>query len=218
MGTTFSLGGLTVDASSATLDDLPNGLADGLYVEVKGTFDTVTNTLTATEVEAEDDSVEDSDEFEVEGIITGYVDDSDFMVNGIPVDASSASREPSSLVLANDSRIEVEGAIINGILIADEIESEGGNLKVHAMVTAVPPATAANTFEVSPVSGQPSITVSVSTGTQFEDDVGEDKFFNIDDLVANSDFVKIEGFDDGNGGITAVEVDVKESGDSHRSG
>ena len=202
-----------MDASSATLDDLPNGLADGLYVEVKGTFDTASNTLTATEVEAEDDSVEDSDEFEIEGIITDYVDDSNFMVNGIPVDASSASREPSSLVLANDSRIEVEGAIINGILIADEIESEGGNLKVHAMVTAVPPATAANTFEVSPVSGQPSITVSVSTGTQFEDDVGEDKFFNIDNLVANSDFVEIEGFDDGNGGITAVEVDVKESGE-----
>ena len=211
-GSTFNLGSLTVDASSATQDDLPNGLADGLYVEVKGTYDTATNTLTATKVEAEDDSVEDADEFEIEGIITDYISDSNFKVNGIPVDASSASREPSTLVLANDSRIEVEGAIINGILIADEIESEGGNLKVHAMVTAVPPVTAANTFEVSPISSQ-SITVTVSTNTQFEDDVDEDKFFNIASLDANTDFVEVEGYDDGNGGIKAIEVEVKESGE-----
>ncbi len=209
-GTTFNLGSLKVDASSATLDDLPNGLEDTIYVEVKGTFDTGSNTLIASKVEAENDSVEDRDEFELEGIITDYVDDSNFKINGIPVDASSATLEPLSLDLADDVQVEAEGSIVNGILVASKIESEDGNLKVHAMVTAVPPATAANTFEVSPVSSQSSITVTVSTDTQFEDDVDEDKFFNIDDLVANTDFVEVEGYDDGNGGITAVEVDVKE--------
>jgi hypothetical protein len=211
-GTTFNLGSLMVDASTATLDDLPNGLEDGLFVEVKGKLNTGLTTLMASSIEAEDGSVEDSDEFELEGIITDYISDSSFKVNGIPVNASSASREPSSLVLANDTRIEVEGAIINGILIADEIESEDGDIKVHAMVTAVPPVTAANTFEVSPLPGQ-TITVTVSTNTQFEDDVGENKFFNINDLVANTDFVEIRGFDDGSGGIDAVEVDVKELSD-----
>jgi hypothetical protein len=212
-GNTFSLGNLSVDASSATLDDLPNGLQDGLFVEVKGTLDASRTTLTASEVDAEDNSIEDTDEFEIEGIITDYISDSSFKVNGIPVDASSASREPSSLVLANDARIEVEGAIINGILIADEIESEDGDLKVHAMVTAVPPVTATNTFEVTPVAGQPAITVTVTTSTQFEDGVDEDKFFNIDDLVANTDFVVIEGFEGDNGAFTATEVDIKEAGD-----
>lgn len=205
-GNTFTLGNLSVDASSATLDDLPNGLADGLYVEVKGTFDTSTNTLTATKVEAEDDSVEDADEFEIEGIITGYVDDSNFMVNGIPVDASSASREPSSMVLANDTRIEAEGAIVNGILLASEIESEGGDIKVHAKVTEVDAA--AGSFKVSPVAGQ-EITVTITTGTQLEDDVNEIKQFTLYDLKVD-DFVEVRGFDDGNGGITAVEIDVKE--------
>ncbi len=94
-------------------------------------------TLTATKVEAEDDSVDDTDEFELEGIITDYVDDSNFKINGIPVDASTATREPSSLILANDVRVEVEGAIVNGILVANEIESEGGDIKVHAEVTDV---------------------------------------------------------------------------------
>jgi len=207
---TFSIGGLRVDATSATLDDLPNGLLDGISVEVKGTYDTSTNTVTASRVEAEDDSTNDTDEFELEGIITDYVDDSNFKIDGITVDASNATREPASLVLENDIRIEAEGAIVNGVLIASEVESEGGDRKVHAMVTAVPPVTAANTFKVSPLSGQ-TITVTVSTNTQFEDDVDENKFFNISDLVANTDFVEIRGFDDGNGGITAVEIDIKES-------
>jgi hypothetical protein len=208
-GNTFTIGGLTIDASSASFDDLPNGLIEDLSVEVKGTL--AGTNVTAISVEGEDDLPDDTDEFELEGIISDYVDDSNFMIDDIRVDASNVkTREPASLVLKNDIRIEVEGAIINGILVANEIESEGGDIKVHAMVTAVPPVTAANTFEVSPLSGQ-TITVTVSTNTQFEDDIGENKFFNISDLVANTDFVEVRGFDDGNGGITAVEVDVKEA-------
>ncbi len=206
---TFSLGNLSVDASSATLDDLPNGLQNGLFVEVKGTLDASRTTLIATEVDAEDNSVEDSDEFELEGIITDYVDDSNFKVSGIQVDASSASREPSTLTLSNDARIEVEGAIVNGILVASEIESEGGDIKVHAKVTEV--NAAAGSFKVSPVAGQ-EITVTITTGTQLEDDVNEIKQFTLYDLVVN-DFVEVRGYDDGSGGITANEIDVKDPDD-----
>jgi hypothetical protein len=206
---TFSLGNLSVDASSATLDDLPNGLQNGLFVEVKGTLDASRTTLIATEVDAEDNSVEDSDEFELEGIITDYVDDSNFKVSGIQVDASTASREPSTLTLSNDARIEVEGAIVNGILVASEIESEGGDIKVHAKVTEV--NAAAGSFKVSPVAGQ-EITVTITTGTQLEDDVNEIKQFTLYDLVVN-DFVEVRGYDDGSGGITANEIDVKDPDD-----
>ncbi len=65
-GTTFNLGGLIIDASAATLDDLSNGLQDEQLAEVKGTYDIGSNTITASKVEAEDDSVEDTDEFELE--------------------------------------------------------------------------------------------------------------------------------------------------------
>ncbi len=174
-------------------------------------MNTGTNTITATKVEAEDNSAEDTDEFELEGIITDYINDSNFKIGGITVNASNATKEPSSLILENDAHVEVEGAIINGVLIATEIESEGGDIKVHAEVTAVDPATASNTFEVSPVSGQP-ITITVSTSTKFEDDVDEDKFFNIDDLLV-TDFVEVEGYSDGSNGIIATEVKVKEPGD-----
>jgi len=122
-GTFFMIGTLEVEAKDAVLDDLPNGLVDGIKVEVKGTYDVATNRLTATKVEGEDDELEDSEnEIEIEGIITRYGSDSDFDVDGHPVDASNAEREPSSLTLAEGIHIEVEGVVSNGILIASEVE------------------------------------------------------------------------------------------------
>ncbi len=115
-----------VVSPTTELDDLPNGLVDGIKVEVKGTFDDTTNTLTATKVEGEDDELEDSEnEIEIEGIITRYVDDSDFDVDGHPVDASAdtVEREPSSLILVEGIHVEVEGIVSNGILIASEVET-----------------------------------------------------------------------------------------------
>jgi hypothetical protein len=212
--TTFGLEGLTltIDASSATLDDLPNGLEHGQLVEVKGTFNTVSETITATKVEGEDNLVDDTDEFELEGIITDYdfVGDTNFKIGGITVDARNIDAASLS-ILENDLRVEAEGAIEEGILFADEIELEGGDIKIHAMVTAVPPITASNTFEVSPVLGQ-AITVIVTIDTQLEDETGEHGQFTFDSLN-DTHFVEVRGYDDGSGKIIATEVDIKEPSD-----
>jgi hypothetical protein len=209
-GTTFSLdnfGSLMINAATASLDDLPNGLEDGQLVEVKGNLDAGATTLTATRVEGEDNSADDTDEFELEGIITDYVNDSNFKIGGITVDAGNpnVTREPLSLILENDAHVEVEGAIVNGILIATEVASEGGDIKVHANVTSIDVLT--NTFEVSPISGQ-AITVTVTTSTQLEDEVNDIELFTLNDLVVTN-FVEVRGFDDGNGGINAIEIDVR---------
>lgn len=207
----FELGSVKVDASSAP-DDLPNGLVEGQLVEVKGTYNTGTNTINATQVEGEDNLFDDADEFELEGLVSGYTDiNSIFKIGTVSVDASKATFEPASLSLANDMRIEAEGAIVNGILIASEIELEDGAIKIHAPVTAV--NVAEGTFEIRPLSSQPPITVTVTTGTQLENDVTEIESFSLNDLVANTDFVEVQGFDDGSGGITATEVEVKEVSD-----
>ena len=214
IGTTFNIGtNLNVDASSATLDDLPNGLVNGQLVEVRGTFNAATKTIKAIEVEGEDESVADSAEFELEGIITDYIDNSSFTVAGIPVDASSASFEPASLslTLENDLRIEVEGEIRNGILIADEVELEGGDIKVHAKVSSVD--ITANTFNVTPVQGQGTITVTVTPDTQIENDLDENAP-TLTYLYNNpNSFVEVQGYDDDLGGILATEVDIRETGD-----
>ncbi|MDT8282236.1 MAG: DUF5666 domain-containing protein, partial [Gammaproteobacteria bacterium] len=126
VNTNFTLKGLNgltvkVEAASPVIDDLPNDLVEGQLVEVKGSFDTASNTISATRVEGEDNTVGDTDEIEVEGIISNYVSDSNFSVDGLIVDASSATREPATLVLANDVLVEVEGAIVNGVLVAEKV-------------------------------------------------------------------------------------------------
>lgn len=212
LGTDFELGSVKVDASLAILDDLPNGLVETQLVEVKGTFDNVSNTINATRVEAEDVSVEDSDEFELEGLISGYVDKNTiFKIGDISVDASKAVLEPASLVLEDDIRVEAEGAIVNGVLIATEIELEGGEIKIHANVTSVD--VDSSTFKVTPVTGQNAITVTVTTDTQLHDDVSEIEPYTLVHLFNNPGFVEVQGYENEEGGITATEVDVKEPGD-----
>jgi hypothetical protein len=208
-GTTFDLGTLLmVNASAATFDDLPDGLVDNQLVEVKGTYDTGSNTITATKVEGEDNSPEDTDEIEIEGIITNYdAVNLTFNIGEIVVDISNLTLD-SAIVLSNDIRIEVEGAVVNGILIATELELEGGDIKVHAMVSSVDKAT--NSFKIEPVPGQ-EITVTITSSTQLEADGFEDAQYTLTDLFNDPGFVEVRGLDDGEGGITALEVDVKGS-------
>ncbi len=201
----LDMGALTVDASAA-IEVPPNGLVEGELVEVNGTFNITTNTIKASKVEAVDNSVEDTDEFEVEGLVTNYVSDSNFKLNGITIDATTATRQPATLVLSDDVRVEAEGRIVNGVLIATELELRGGNAKVSANVTGVD--INASTFEVRPVAAQPAITITVTSSTQIEDDVNQIEPFSLANLVV-TDFVEVIGFADANGGITATEVQVK---------
>jgi len=193
-GSSFTINTINIDASSATLDDLPNGLQDGQFVEVEGTFDGA-NTITATKVENEALELDDSDEFEIEGFITDFVDSSDFKINGIPVNAGGAGVTfiPTSIVLENDLQVEAEGYISNGVLIADEIKLRGGEVKIAAPVTSVDTNT--NTFEVSPVIGQPAITISLGTETEMKNEITGDESLTIIDLDVG-DFIQLEGFED----------------------
>lgn len=205
-------GSLFVDALDATLEDLPNDeLVNNQLVEVKGTFTTITNTIKATKVEAEDDSIDDTNEFELEGLISGYVNKNTiFNIGSISVDASKATFEPTTLVLEDNLRVEAEGAVVDGVLIATEIELEGGEIKIHADVTFVDPGS--STFTVTPVSGQDAITITVTTDTQLENDVIEIEPFTLNNLN-KGDFVEVQGFENDSSGITATEVEVKELSD-----
>ncbi len=202
-GTNFTLNGLTILASGAELDDLPNGLSDGIRVEVEGTFDG-TDTITANKVQSEELELDDSEEFEVEGLITGYVDNTNFNVNGIPVDASAATFEPLVFALANDLLVEAEGPIINGVLKAEEIKLRGGDVKIAAEVTLI---NTDNTFEVSPVSTQPAITVGLGTETEMKNEITGDESLNISHLTVG-DFVEIEGFETGSDSVFAAQVKI----------
>ena len=212
INTTFNLDSfpsLTIDASSAALEDLPNDqLSDGIFVEFIGRCtDAKCITVIASLVEAESDDISSDDEVEIEGIVTDYVDDSNFKVNGLPIDATTAVREPLSLILENDAIVEVEGMLVNGVLVATNIKQEGGDIKIAATVNSVDTATSSIMLEPVSGSGQ-TITVSIDNSTEIEDEINE-TIDNPAELINNlmpGDYLIVEGFDDGTGTVIATSV------------
>lgn len=214
--TGFKIGNINIDNSNAKLDSFPSGtvLANGQKVEVEGTFNAQNNTLSATEIEYEDYSLPDTEEIEIEGIVTDFTDSSSFKVNGISVNAANAIFEDGAAVagLKDNLHIEVEGKIVNGVLIAEEIEFEDGNIEVHAKISSIDVTN--NSFKLQPFANSAEITVSVSYGTQFEDEVNDNsaKTFNINNLVVGN-FVEVEGKTPTANGFKANYVTVEEQGE-----
>jgi len=198
---------VTIDVTSAVIDNnLPGGIVEGAFVEVKGTCSSgACSTINASKVESGFDDFNDNDKVEVEGIITGLTDQNIFEVNGIPVDATNASeRIPASINLVLNKEVEVEGTIVNGTLNATKVKDESEDTKVAATVSN--PNFSADSFQVTPVSGQPPITVKIEKSTEVDDD--SDIITNPDNVISNlssGDYVSVEGYDDGSGTVIASE-------------
>ena len=106
----FSVDGVRVDASKATLEG--GTLADltvGRRVEVEGPVQA--GVVAASKVEFEDDDA--TSEFELKGLISGFVDVGHFIVRATPVDASgSVTYEGgSALNLRDGACVEVKGTL-----------------------------------------------------------------------------------------------------------
>ncbi|VAW66292.1 hypothetical protein MNBD_GAMMA09-3489 [hydrothermal vent metagenome] len=211
-GSSFSVRNISIDAAAANLTDFTNGLQNGVYVEVKGIYNnnSAAPGITATEVDADDISLNsDADEVNIEGFVTRYIDNSDFDINGIPVNASAASFEPASLQqdIGNiqqpgmSIKVEAEGAIVNGILIATNIESRRGNAEIHALMKSKD--IAGNTMTISIASTD--IVVAITSSTTLEDDQQDIDSFSLSDIQAG-DFVEIVGFETDTSGITATKI------------
>ena len=99
---------------------------------------------------------------ELEGYISAFASSTRFAVNGVDVDASGAARLPAGLALGR--RVEVEGVLVNGTLVAREVELEddddrdGGGLEIEGRITSV----AAGGFVVR------GVTVGYDAATRFK--------------------------------------------------
>jgi hypothetical protein len=100
-------------------------IKNGLYVEVEGVIQTATSVF-AEEIEYENEDFDDDiDKISLEGVVAGFTDIAlDFFVGSQRVNASMAQFSPVGLTLVNGLKIEVEGPVIGGTLIADEVEKE----------------------------------------------------------------------------------------------
>lgn len=154
--TTFQIGGLTI--SFAPPVDMPVGLilANDLLVRVRLDSNPLTSTATrkATKIRAIEAEVEDRDEAEVEGMITDFISSARFSVNGQLVDASGAT-VPAGLKLG--SRVEVEGSLVKGVLVAKKVELKDENetreFELHGIVSNKTSTSLTVTFTLTSVGG-----------------------------------------------------------------
>lgn len=202
--TTFDLGAFTVDFSAADLSGVPGGtLSNGLQVEVKGTLNG--NTITASRVDREDDLFNnDESHVSLEGIITAYNSNSDFVIAGQQVDASGASFEPAGLTLGNGVEVEVEGPVVSGILQASKVEARGGDIKLEATVFDKDANTGTLRLQYSVQSPPDIVVVTVNSQTTIKDD-NSGSALSLGDIAAGN-FLEVRGYLDANSNVIASEI------------
>jgi hypothetical protein len=208
----FDLDGIRVDYDSSgittDLTGLPDGISDGLFVEVKGSLQDST-TITATRVHLEDRGIDDDlDKVSLEGILTDLVDRSNFQVAGVAVDATSASFSPAGLVLRNGLKVEVEGPVIGGQIQALKVEARDHSIKIEALVSALLPAERSITLSL----GDGSITVLTDGQTLLEDSLGDSTELTLSS-IASADFLQVQASLDDSGRVVASRIKRDEADD-----
>jgi len=208
----FNLNGLVVDYSGAMLDNFNNGqIADGDFVEAKGTSLGATGELIATRVELENflPGGDNGDHVEIEGFITRFVSAQDFDVAGVQVTTNGSTDFVGGVAadLGLNVKVEAEGDLdANGTIIADKIDIRRSNA-VRLTADADSIDSANNSLVIL------GITVNVDTLTRLEDKSSAD----VDPLtladVNAGDYLEIRGseFPAGSGAILATILEREDS-------
>lgn len=204
----FDLGSITVeyDVTTVFFDLTEAALADGITVEAKGSLvGGGTTRIDAARIEREDGfSGVDFAEFEVEGIVSSFVSNADFRVGGIRVDASGATFSPNGLILTDGDRVEVDGRLQSGALIATKVELEDeDDVEIDAAISAID--SVARTITLL------GVLVDIDPGAQLEDDRDEVPNFGFGDLRVG-DWVALRGIRTGVGRARATRLE-RESAD-----
>ncbi|TDM09460.1 MAG: hypothetical protein C4K60_09410 [Ideonella sp. MAG2] len=117
---TFRIGTATFTYAAGAA---PTGLADGVLIRVKvGTSKDGNGYWVVSASDTSRPKLGDGVEVDVEGVIASYSSNANFSVNGITVNGSSAVISPSGATLAAGVRIEAEGKMSGGVLVASKVE------------------------------------------------------------------------------------------------
>jgi hypothetical protein len=207
----FVLDTVTVNTDGFTEVDVSGPLQNGLNVEVKGIIQTPTSVL-AKKIEEEDEDFDDDvDDISLQGIISMFNNIADFEIDGQAINASQVS--PANMSPANAAsllgdgvEVEVEGDIVNSVLIADELELREGESKLRTVVSAINLANSSFEVNYPPLAG--SVVVITDGQTLFEDE-GPLQLPNFSlELLGIGDFVEVEGIAN-NGSVNAQIVKRK---------
>jgi hypothetical protein len=145
---TFKIGSALISYAGVTT--VPSNLANGLLVRVRLQTTPVAGAFPATRIEAAAPRVDDANEAEIEGSITTFTSTATFSVNGIPVDASTATFPNGTTGLVLGAQVEVHGTSSNGVVTARTVKVESHadrhaeGFELHGVITAID--TTAKTF------------------------------------------------------------------------
>lgn len=115
---TLTIGGAVIDVSAVTV---PDGLQAGSLVRVKlSTTNAASGAWVAISVKSGLFEPQENDHTEVDGTITDFTSATVFSIDGLPVDASKVNPAPTGL--AKGVRVEVEGTVVNGVLVATKVQ------------------------------------------------------------------------------------------------
>ena len=210
-----SAGPYTIDAGAER--DIP---ADptGLFVELK-LMDQ--GDLVVIKIESDDDDLLDDDDDEVS--VRGVLEDDGsggFLINGIHLEVNDNTEyEPSRLEgnLIAGLEVKVEGYMQGDVLVADEVETEDGDIEIEARVIDVSYTDAKNGSVTLDLGNGQSLEVHTDNSTRFEDeshsDLDDDDSFNLDELAVGTDFVEIEAYEDGTGQLIATSIEREDEAD-----
>jgi hypothetical protein len=126
-GSRFQVAGIPVDASAANLASAVQSLSNGGYVVVQGQADASTGVLTATSLRTYASSPA---QVELRGTITGFVSASNFLVRGVPVDASAAN-----VVFTGGTAASLRNGVF--VDVVGQVAGSSGNLVTASSVAVL---------------------------------------------------------------------------------
>lgn len=161
---TFTVGGLTVAYAGGDSGDMPGGSWVGLVVQAKGSTCSSTpvcGTLTASQVEPSGPRIASSPKAEIEGYVSALTVDG-FMLGAqrVVVSGSTVFEDGVLADLVVGTKVEVEGAITDGVMTASKVEFKAG-ARIEADVLAVDE-------DRLTLAGLPGIEVQITAQTELE--------------------------------------------------
>lgn len=165
---TLKIGGQSV--SYAAVERVPVNLANGFVVRARLAKVQVAGVWIAERLKAAYPQLENRDNAEIEGFVTAFTSATAFSVNGIPVDASAATVEGDVALLVLGARVEVEGAVVDGVLKATKVEikterrDRERGFELHGLVSGL--NTTAKTFSLRGLTVDYSGSVTFKDGTE----------------------------------------------------
>jgi hypothetical protein len=125
----LTIGTAAIDVSGVAV---PAGLQAGSLARIKlQTTKNASGAWVAVELKLGRGTPENIGHTEIEGTVTDYTSATSFSIDGLPVDARQAVFEDGTAGLSKGARVEVEGAIVNGVLVASKVEVKTAEEEQH---------------------------------------------------------------------------------------